>query len=74
MVLDNVEGVVFGSDEADVTFGKSPFGGESLVFTAAAVLTVSFALLSIFVFFEAAAAFRGFNLYDGTKVDLSCDV
>ena len=69
VVLD-AEGVV-GSGFTSIC--KSPFGGEVLVPTAAAVLTtVSFTLLSIFTF--EAAALRGFNLYAGTKVDLSFEV
>ena len=73
-VLEDAGGVVVGSNVADFTsFCKSPFGGEVLVATAAVVLTtVSFTLLSIFKL--DAAALRGFNLYAGTKVDLSFEV
>ena len=70
-VLEDAGGVVVGSDVADFTsFCKSPFGGE--VSAAVVLATVSFTLLSIFKL--DAAALRGFNLYAGTKVDLSFEV
>jgi hypothetical protein len=74
-VLEDAGGVVVGSDVADFTsFCKSTFGGEVFTVTsgAAVLTTVSFTLLSIFKL--DAAALRGFNLYAGTKVDLSFEV